>query len=255
MYSKGFMGQPVRMSRRGFLKLSGAGIAGATLLALIGSWDAPAQDLQYYSSLLEEFEEAAEEYDVPLDLLLAIGYVNTRWEMPPPEASAYEPGDLHGRGAYGIMQLVQNDTADTLGEASRLTDIPEEELIADRRSNILGGAALLAESQGEKPATLSEWFGAIDGRGGNGKIFEAVAGIGAGEIFAGEIFRALREGPSETTLDGEQIALEAREEALGALAALDAQEEALEELDEELKEALEMQEEALEALDALAGGL
>lgn len=246
MCSRDFVGQPVRMSRRGFLKLSGAGIAGAALLALMGSWDAPAQDLQYYSSLLEEFEEAAEEYGVPLDLLLAIGYVNTRWEMPPPEASAYEPGNPHGRGAYGIMQLVRNDTADTLGEASRLTGIPEEELIVDRRSNVLGGAALLAASQGERPATLGEWFGAIDGRGGNGKVFEAVAGIGAGEVFAREIFRTLGEGPSETTLDGEQIALKVQEEALAAL------EEVQEELDEELKNTLEMQEETLEAL---AGGL
>ncbi len=233
MCSRDSTGPPVRMSRRNFLKLSGAGIAGAALLAMMGSWDAPARDLQYYSSLLKEFEEAAEEYDVPWELLLAIGYVNTRWEMPMPEDSAYEPGDTHGRGAYGIMQLVQNDTADTLGEASRLTNIPEEELIADRRSNILGGAALLAESQGEKPATLGEWFGAIDGRGGNGKVFEAVAGIGAGEIFAGQVFRVLKEGSFETTLDGEQIELKAQEEAL------EVQEEALE-------EALEAQEEALE---------
>ncbi len=250
MYSRDSTGPPVRMSRRDFLKLSGAGVAGAALLAMMFSWDAPAQDLQYYSSLLEEFEEAAEEYDVPLDLLLAIGYVNTRWEMPSAEASAYEPGEPHGRGAYGIMQLVQNDTADTLAEASRLTDIPEEELVADRRANILGGAALLAESQGERPATLSEWFGAIDGRGGNGRAFEAVAGIGAGEAFAAEIFKVLSEGPSETTLDGEQIMLEAREEAL------EVQEEALEQLDEELEEALEIQEEALEAQEeATAGGL
>jgi hypothetical protein len=45
---------------------------------------------------------------------MAMGYVNTRWEMPPPEASDYIPGDIHGRGAYGIMQLVQNPWEDTL---------------------------------------------------------------------------------------------------------------------------------------------
>ncbi len=251
MCSRGSTGPPGRMSRRDFLRLSGAGVAGTALLAMMGSGDVLAQDSQYYSSLLEEFEEATEEYDVPLSLLLAIGYVNTRWEMPPPEASTHEPGDPHGRGAYGIMQLVQNDTADTLGEASRLTGIPEEELVADRRSNILGGASLLAESQGERPATLGEWFGAIAGGGGNGKVFEAVAGIGAGEIFAGQVFRALREGSSETTLDGEQIELEAQEEALEAQEeaqeeALEAQEEVLEAQEEALEEALEAQEEALE---------
>jgi hypothetical protein len=28
-----------------------------------------------------------------------MGYVNTLWEMPPPEASDYVEGHLHGRGA------------------------------------------------------------------------------------------------------------------------------------------------------------
>ncbi|MDP8973290.1 MAG: hypothetical protein M3N45_08970 [Actinomycetota bacterium] len=52
---------------------------------------------------MEEVEEAAEKYRVPKELLLAIGYVNTHWEMPPPQASAYEEGELDGKGTYGIM--------------------------------------------------------------------------------------------------------------------------------------------------------
>jgi hypothetical protein len=47
---------------------------------------------------------------------MAMGYVNTRWEMPQPEANAYERGDPHGWGSYGIMALVQNPYSDTLGE-------------------------------------------------------------------------------------------------------------------------------------------
>jgi hypothetical protein len=98
---------------------------------------------------VEEVEEAAEKYRVPKTLLLAIGYVNTRWEMPPPEASEYEQGELDVKGAYGIMALVRIPSADTLGEASRLTGISTEKLKTDRRSNIFGGAALLARSRGE----------------------------------------------------------------------------------------------------------
>ena len=60
------------------------------------------------SSLIAEFESAATEYGVPQDLLLAMGYVNTMWEMPPPRMTAYREDDIHGRGAYGIMQLVRN---------------------------------------------------------------------------------------------------------------------------------------------------
>ena len=96
---------------------------------------------------MQEFKDAAKEFGVPLGVLIAMGYVNTRWEMPPPEASEYEEDSLHGWGGYGIMALVKNPSTDTLDEASQLTGIPGEELKTDRRSNIRGGAALLAESQ------------------------------------------------------------------------------------------------------------
>jgi hypothetical protein len=35
---------------------------------------------------------ASREYGFPRELLLAMGYVNTRWKMPPPSASYYESG-------------------------------------------------------------------------------------------------------------------------------------------------------------------
>ncbi len=208
MRSEGSTGPPEAMNRRDFLRLSGVGLAG---LALLGVTSELMAQTAPQRSLVAEFEEASEKYDVPVELLLAVGYVNTRLEMPPPTASAYEPGNPHGRGAYGIMQLVQNDTADTLGEASRLTGISEEELKTDRRSNILGGAALLAESQGEKPERLGDYFGAVSGKGGRGKPYEAVAGVGAGGLFAEQVFEALRRGPSVRVGDGEQVDLPSQE--------------------------------------------
>ncbi len=197
------------MSRRYFLRLSGVG-AVAAVLGVVGSEKLFAQVDPAYSSLVEEFEEAADEYDVPVSLLLAMGYVNTRWEMPPPEASAYKPGDPQGRGAYGIMQLVRNDDEDTLGEASRLTGIPEEELKRDRGSNILGGAALLREAQGERPIRLGDYFGAVSGKGRR-RLFKAVSGIGAGDLYAEQVFDVLRRGTYEKILDGEEIELPSKE--------------------------------------------
>jgi len=200
------------MNRRRFLKLSGAGIAGSALLGITGSGSVLAREPSSSPQLVEEFEKAATEYGVPKGLLLAMGYVNTRWEMPPPEASEYEPGDLHGWGGYGIMHLVKNPSADTLGAASELTGIPEDELKTDRRSNVLGGAALLAASQGSgKPTRLGEWFGALAGRGrAPGRAFKAPSGIGGGELYAGQVFETLRSGASATTRGGERIALEAQ---------------------------------------------
>ena len=209
MHSEGSM-EPLGMNRRDFLRLGGIGLTAAALLGVAGVGDLFAQESSAYSSLVKEFQEAAEKYDVPVSLLLAMGYVNTRWEMPPPEASAHEPGDTHGRGAYGIMQLVRNDDEDTLGEASRLTGISEEQLKTDRKSNILGGAALLREAQGERPVRLGDYFGAVSGKGRR-RLFKAVAGIGAGELYAEQVFDVLRRGTYETILDGEQVQLPSQE--------------------------------------------
>lgn len=210
MFSKGSVRLPRAIDRRDFLRLGGVGLAGAALLGLPGLVEGSAQEALPGSSLVAEFEEAAEAYDVPVEILLAIGYVNTRWEMPDPEASAHEPGNPHGRGAYGIMQLVRNDSEDTLGEASQLTGIPRETLKTDRRSNILGGAALLAEAEGERPLRLGDYFGAVSGKGKR-KFIKAVAGIGAGDRFAGQVFETLRRGASGTTSEGEQITLPPQE--------------------------------------------
>src|ERR687889_174704 len=182
MRSKDRTEAPGAMNRRGFLRLSGASVVGAALLGMVGSGWVSAQEQSPYSSLLAEFEEAAERYNVPVKLMLAMGYVNTRWEMPPPEASDHEPGKPHGRGAYGIMQLVKNDDEDTLGEAS-----------------------------GEKPARLGDYFGAVSGRGKR-RLIKAVAGLGAGQLYAEQVFDTLRRGTFETILDGEQVALPAEEE-------------------------------------------
>ena len=150
------------MDRRDFLRIGGTGLAGAVLLGGAGG------ALARTGSLREEFQEAAREYRVPVELLLAIGYVNTLWEMPPPSASDYEPGDLSGRGAYGIMQLVQNPWTDTLGRAASLTGLSEataqdfEAGEHPRRNGTAGGHA--GGGQAQEPGRLAEGGGRLRGR-------------------------------------------------------------------------------------------
>jgi hypothetical protein len=213
MRSEEASGAMPEMNRRRFLKLSGVGIAGASLLGVMGSGSVLAREPSTDASLVGEFEQAAAEYGVPKGLLMAMGYVNTRWEMPPPEASNYKPGDIHGWGGYGIMHLVKNPSADTLGAASELTGIPEDKLKTDRGSNVLGGAALLAASQGGgRPSTLGGWFGAVAGRGrAPGQRFEAPSGIGGGELYATQVFEVLKAGAPATIRNGERIVLGAQE--------------------------------------------
>jgi hypothetical protein len=175
--------------------LGGVGLAGAVLLEITGS----RLLAQTRSSLKAEFESAAEEYEVPVELLLAMGYVNTLWEMPPPDATDYEPGDLHGRGTYGIMQLAQNPSRDTLGRAASLTELSEEELKNSREANVRGGAAVLTDIQGaNKPVVLNGWQ-------------EAVADYGDTDLYAQEVFETLKSGASLTNSSGERIELAPQE--------------------------------------------
>lgn len=223
------------IARRHFLKISATGIFGALTFGALGNSAAFAQS-SGGSALQQEFEDAAEEFGVPVGVLIAMGYVNTRWEMPPAGASEYEEGDLHGWGGYGIMALVKNPSTDTLGEASRLTGIPEEKLKTDREANIRGGAALLAESQkaqgrstfGQNRAQqareqnnlsreeLGGWLESVSGRGAFGTLrvtenAPAAAGVGGGEVYSGQVSMALKNGASGKTESGERISLQARE--------------------------------------------
>ncbi len=184
-------GPSPKMDRRNFLRLGGVGLAGAILLGTAGGKVLA----QSGSSLDEEFRFAATEYDVPRELLLAVGHTNTLWEMPPPAATDFEPGDLHGHGTYGIMQLYQNPSRDTLGRAAGLTGLSEQELKNDRAANVLGGAAVLSDIAGaSKPASLDGWQ-------------EAVAEYGGIDLYAQEVFQTLKDGASATISTGESLRL------------------------------------------------
>lgn len=124
-----------------------------------------------------------------------MGYANTLWEMPPPSENNYDPGEHGGFGAYGIMQLTQNPDSNTLGRASSLTRISEEELKKDQAANIRGGAALLADIQGkDKPEDLDGWR-------------QAVTEYAGTDLYATEVYKTLKDGASLTISTGEQITL------------------------------------------------
>ena len=157
------------------------------------------------TSLADEFDRASREYGVPRDLLLAMGYVNARWEMPPPSTSDYESGDPEGRGNYGVMALVRNPSRDTLGKASSLTSLSVEALKNDRVSNVNGGAAVLADLAGaQKPSDLGGWY-------------DAVSDYGGGPPYAEQVYEVLKDGASATTTTGEHLKLAPRDVAVPAL--------------------------------------
>ena len=179
------------MNRREFLRLGGAGLAGATLLGTAGGRVLA----QAESSLKAEFETAARKYQVPVELLLAMGYYNTLWEMPPPSASAYRKGATEGRGDYGIMQLTENPARKTLGKAAKLTGLSKAQLKNDRSANIEGGAAFLSDLVGKtKPKRLDGWQ-------------EALTQYADTDLYASQVYGVLKGGASLTISTGERLKL------------------------------------------------
>jgi len=179
------------MNRRDFLRLGGAGLAGATLLGTAGGRVLA----QSKPSLEAQFETAARKYTVPVELLLAMGYYNTLWEMPPRSASAYRKGDPEGRGDYGIMQLTQNPSRNTLGKAAKLTGLSKARLKNDRSANIEGGAAFLSDLVGKtKPKNLDGWQ-------------EALTQYADTDLYASQVYGVLEDGASLTISTGERLKL------------------------------------------------
>ncbi len=133
------------------------------------------------------FEEAAAEFDVPVELLQSIGYTESRWRHIIPEneevfedanvtdneegarpligPSRHKKGEArHQPAAYGVMGLRDDDHfGHSLRTAAALIGLTPEELKADARQNIRGAAALLSAFGEGKTATtpIEQWEDAV----------------------------------------------------------------------------------------------
>src|SRR5439155_8271732 len=105
------------------------------------------------------FEQAAQAFNVPADVLKGIAFAETRWEhlrWPPGETASPETGMPR---PYGIMSLWDNRYfGHSLLEAAKLIGKDPEELKDDPRQNIRGAAALLRKIYDEnaKPDGTTE---------------------------------------------------------------------------------------------------
>ncbi|MEV0626173.1 N-acetylmuramoyl-L-alanine amidase [Nonomuraea wenchangensis] len=110
-------------------------------------------------SLTAAFAKAAAAYDVPRDLLVALGYAETHLDGHDGKPSA--------SGGYGVMHLVSNPTNHSLEKAAELTGRSADELRADDAANVLGGAAVLrshADALGLDEAARKDagrWYQAV----------------------------------------------------------------------------------------------
>jgi N-acetyl-anhydromuramyl-L-alanine amidase AmpD len=164
-------------------------------------------------------QAAAREFRVPVRLLLAISYDQSRWER--------QGGAPSVDGGYGLMDLTartfpagsggtgpsrptpRNITLgrahDTLDEAARLLHVPVRTVKDSERQNVRGAAAVLARyardlDGGVLPASLAGWYGAA-------AEFSGAAIAQTARQFADEVYATLRQGASLTTSDGQVMDL------------------------------------------------
>lgn len=170
--------------------------------------------------LQDAFEKAAEEFHIPLSILMSVGYNESRWQQ--------HDGQPSTSGGYGIMHLTQTDEAktydakgtddgdkqstpeetaegDTLEKAAELLDVNPEDLKHDAAENIHGGAALLAqyaeETSGELPEDAADWYGAV------AKYSNSDNDVLAKD-FADQVYATIVEGV-EQTVRGQHVILHA----------------------------------------------
>ena len=213
------------MARR-FRRLTRFGTgAVATSLALTGlALTTPSASATDWSACLQgpsdtqaTFARAAKVSGVPEDVLLAVGYLGSRWSQNAGQASV--------SGGYGVMHLTDEpvtatsapakgdrnrglpDRAGTMTVARDETGLSLQRLRTDPVANICGASAVLASYQ---PGTTAQrpaaWSKAIALYAGTADRTEALH-------YAGLAFDVLRTGATETTDLGDTVTLAAHPEA------------------------------------------
>lgn len=132
-------------------EVSGPSTCTASLAVRVGT-PAEVPERSPFDSL---FVAAATEFGVPADLLRAIGYVETRWQM-------VEGREEHEGmpAAHGVMAL----RGERLREGARLARVAEDDARRDARANIRAAAALLrafADADGISSPDAGGWEAAV----------------------------------------------------------------------------------------------
>lgn len=172
----------------------------AAVLPATASATTPTSDAASDAPLNSALTEAAERFDVPRDLLTALGYSETRLTD-----HQGQPSQANG---YGVMHLVDNAENRSLRKAATLTGRSASELRQDTTANIEGGAAVLrayADELGLNRAErgdLDAWYPVVARYSG--------AESGTAALYADTVYDFLAKGLT-AKVDGERIAVPPRQ--------------------------------------------
>ncbi|MGB3441034.1 MAG: N-acetylmuramoyl-L-alanine amidase [Actinophytocola sp.] len=177
-------------------RIATAALVGAVATALF-SVPATAERLDTTAA----FASAAQEFDVPRDLVVAVGHAESRLAM-----HAGKPSQDNG---FGLMHLVSNPSRHTLEQASAATGASASTLKNDVGANIRGGAAVL------RALADAHGLGATD-RDRLGAWYPVVAEYGGASLpqtrrlYADVVYDLLASGLSAVAPTGERITVTPR---------------------------------------------
>ncbi|HXH98912.1 MAG TPA: N-acetylmuramoyl-L-alanine amidase [Sphingobacteriaceae bacterium] len=140
-------------------------------------------------SLQKYFNEAAKEFNVPVELLMAIGQVQSNWTQV--SESMY--------GSWGITGIIENQFTHQITEAAAILKVSPQQIKDDAKTNIRAAAALLAKyQQGTSANNLEDWFEAT-------KKVTGLTDAMYSEQLAQRFYDLIAKGSKSVTLWGEII--------------------------------------------------
>ncbi len=174
------------------LALAALVLSPLTLTACSSGSDQPAP-----GSLEHTFAEAAADYDVPRDLLVAISYTLTRLE----DRSGMEAID----SGVGLMNLHADGSDPSLSRAAQLVGRDTDDVTLDTSANVRAGAALLrswanqrGEAYGLEIEDLQQWYPVVARFSGADDPLVAMG-------FAEQVYDVMQWGLLVETDDGELV--------------------------------------------------
>jgi hypothetical protein len=144
------------------------------------------------------FNEAAAEFNVPVELLEAIAYAETRWHPHVPKGQLKKNGEPEVEvqphdgmpPSYGIMGMRNDDFfGHSLSQGAALIRVTPEQAATDTRTNIRAAAALLSQYGARKTRAfpLEDWEDAV-------AKYSGIPQREIAQIYTYEILTAIRQG-------------------------------------------------------------
>ncbi|MCE3282296.1 MAG: family 10 glycosylhydrolase, partial [Chitinophagaceae bacterium] len=145
------------------------------------------------ATLTKYFNDAATEFSVPANLLMAVAQVQSNWTQV--SESLY--------GSWGIMGIIENPFTTQISQAATLLNAPADDIKNDAQTNIRAAAALLRQYYGSNTsANPADWFEAI-------RLLTGLTDESMKTGLALRIYDVLKKGNKSISLWGEIIDLPA----------------------------------------------